>query len=148
MPFVFAYQKVLDVREKQQRSLEVELGRLERAVLARRADLARWERVRRDVLAQLRSAREGGDMEQNAYGSAYLRHVRLCLEQGRQSLADLAGQRDAVREALTEAVKACKVLQKYRDRLRAEYLIAEEKADERTVELHTVRAHVRTGGTP
>ena len=147
MPFVFRYQKVLDVREKQQHSLEVELARCERAVLAGRADVARWEGIRQDVLTQLQTARQDGDVEQNAYGTAYLRHVRRSLARSRQSVAEREKQRDGARARLVEAVKACKALQKYREKMEAEYLAAEERADERTVELHTARAHMRAGGT-
>lgn len=147
MPFIFRYQKILDVREKQQRSLEVELARCEKAVLAGRAEVARWDGARQEVLTQLRAARRDGDVEQNAYGSAYLRHVRRSLVQSRHSLAERAKQRDEARARLAEALKACKALQKYRDKLEAEYLVAEERADERTVELHTAHAHVRAGGT-
>ena len=146
MPFVFRYQKVLDVREKQQHALEVELARLERAVLDARADLARWDETRQDVLAQLRSAREGGDVEQNAYGSAYLRHVRIRREESRRVLTDLETKRDAARTNLSEAVKARKALEKYRDKLEAEYLLAAERKEERSVELYSARAHVRAGG--
>ena len=148
MAFVFRYQKILDVREQQQLSLEVALGSLERAVLDGRAELARWDRVRHDLLAQLRSAREGGDVEQNASCSAYLRYVRAHRARCQRSVADLEGQREEMRQKLVEAVKSCKVLRRYRDKLEAEYQAAQEKAEERTVELHSARAHVRAGRTP
>ena len=148
MPFIFRYQKVLDVREKQQHALEVELARIERAVLDARADLARWNERRQDVLAQLRSAREGGDIEQNAYGTAYLRHLRRRRAQSRQALTDVERQRDAARASLADALKACKVLEKYREKLEAEHLVAVERTEEQTVELHSARAHVRAGEMP
>ncbi len=64
--FQFRFQKVLDLREQQQRALEMELGRLDRELLKARAEAARWEDERAASLSALAEARRGGDLEEDA----------------------------------------------------------------------------------
>ena len=57
--FQFRFQKVLDLREQQQRALEMELGRLDRELLKARAEAARWQDERAASLSALAEARRG-----------------------------------------------------------------------------------------
>lgn len=147
MSFVFRYQKVLEVRDRQQRVLEVELGRASRAVLDAQSALARWQRRRHGVLDLLGEARAQGDLEQNARCTAYLRHVRGRLGRCRAALAGLQAQKEAARERLLDAMKARKALETYREKLRAQYVAAQHKAEERAIDLHSTRAFARSEGT-
>jgi flagellar biosynthesis chaperone FliJ len=116
--FTFRFQQILDAKERQEQVLEVEVARLARAILEQESALSGWTRIRRDTLRGLRRARERADLTENARCADYLRYVRAQME----------------------------VLENYRDRLKAEFIAVQEKAEERVLEEHAVRGFIRAEG--
>ncbi|KPK66174.1 MAG: hypothetical protein AMK73_00780 [Planctomycetes bacterium SM23_32] len=146
--FTFRFQKLLDLKEKQERALEIELARLERAVLSQQAALDGWRGARSETFQQMREARLRGDLAENARCAGYLHHVRARVEQCRAALDELRTRREGVREELRSVMQSRKVLENYRDRLRAEFMAEQEKTEERTIELHAARKFIGVEGTP
>ena len=144
--FRFRYQRILDVKQKQQKALEIELGRVDRLTLQQQALLRSWERTRQGTLDEMRQARTQGDLADNAQCAAYVRHVRSRMEQCRAALADLRVKRERVRQDLQRAMQSRQVIEKYRDRLRAQFLAELEKAEEAVAEVHTLRKFSRAEG--
>lgn len=136
--FQFRFQKVLDLRDQQQRALEIDLGRLDTAVLEARAEAARWEDARAQSLQALAAARCAADLEEAGRHSTYLKHVRSRIERTCAALAEVQRQREAVRRRLERVMQSCKMLEGYRDRLEREFMAAQEKAEERIIELHSM----------
>lgn len=144
--FKFRFQKVLDARERQQQALEIEMGRVNGWLLAREEELTSWLRQMADTLDEVGRARRKGDLADNARCAAYLAHVRRRIRQTHRAIAELKARKERVRQELVEAMQACKVLENYRDRLEAEFAADAEKAEERTVEMHSVRQYLRAEG--
>jgi flagellar export protein FliJ len=136
--FQFRFQKVLDLREQQQRALEIELGRLDSRLLEARAEVARWEDERAQSLRALAVARRQGDLDEDARHGGYLKHVRRRIAGARTALEEAQQAREAVRGRLERVMQSCKMLEDYRDRLRREFMVAQERAEERIVELHAM----------
>ncbi len=144
--FRFRYQNVLDVRARQQRGLEVELAGADRRLRRARRALAELEGSREENLQQARAARERADLDENRRCADYLRHLRRQIEAARRQIAALGEQREDVRRRLQRMMQSRKVLEKYRDRLRAEFEAEQEKNEERAVDLHTAWEYARAGG--
>ena len=136
--FQFRFQKVLDLREQQQRALEIELGRQDKAVLEAGAEVTRWEAARTESLHALAAARRVADLQEAGAHTGYLKHVRGRIERARAALAEAQRQREAVRRRLERVLQSCKMLETYRDRLEHEFMATQEKAEERIIELHTM----------
>jgi flagellar export protein FliJ len=146
--FTFRFQKLLDLKERREKALEVRLGRLEADLIAARRELEQWERTREATLAQMREARRRGDLRDNARCTAYLGYVRERIGRCHASLEQIASKKEDVRGELNAVMKSRKMLENYRDRLKAEFMAAREKAEERTVEMHTARKYVAAEGSP
>lgn len=136
--FQFRFQKVLDLREQQQRALEIELGRLDGLLQKARADADRWEEERTATLQARAEARLGGDLDEDARQGGYLAYVRARLEAARGVVEEARRGREIVRGRLERVMQSCKMLENYRDRLRTESQADSERAEERIVELHTM----------
>ena len=141
--FKFRFQKILNVREKQQRALEIELARLDRAILTNELTRRKWHCIKQDTLNATRLARHRDDLAENARCAQYLRHVRAQAQQCQSTGAQLRGNKEHIREELQRVMQSCKMLEKYRDRLKAEFMAAQEKAEERALDAHSIRAFVR-----
>jgi len=137
--FRFRYQRILDVKEKQERALEIELGRVDRLIMEQEAVRGRWERTRQGTLEEMGVARRRADLVENARCAAYLHYVRARLAQCRVALAELREERERVRRELQHVAQSRELLEKYRDRLRAEFLADLEKAEDRVLEVHAAR---------
>ena len=136
--FEFRFQKVLDLREQQQRALELELARLDAEVQEARTAAARWEDTRAESLRALAAARRQGDLDEAANHTNYLKHVRARIQGARAALAEAQRQREGVRRRLERVLQSCKMLENYRDRLQREFVAGQERAEERIIELHSM----------
>jgi flagellar export protein FliJ len=144
--FRFRFQRILDVKEKQERALEIELARLDRLILDQEALQREWEGARQQTLQEMLQARRRSDLAENARCTAYLPYVRARIAQCARAAAELRSQRESVRQKLEQVMKSRKMLEKYRDRLLAEFLVALEKADERVTEVHSARKFIEAEG--
>jgi flagellar export protein FliJ len=144
--FRFRFQKILDVKEKLERALEIQLGSLDRLILEQEGVLAQWQRGKQAILQEIRNARQRADLVENARCTAYLRHVRSRMERSRATLFELRQKREGVRQELQRTAQSRRVLEKYRNRLRAEFMAAMEKAEERVTEVHSIRKFSRAEG--
>lgn len=142
-PFRFRFQKLLDLKGKQERMLEVEVACLDNVILGKRTELEAWQQERRATLGQLRLARDCGDLQANACGADYLRYLARRADRCRAAVADLRRERERVRQRLQAVVQSRKALENYRDRKRTEFLALEERAEERVLEEHAVRGFLR-----
>ncbi len=144
--FRFRFQRILEVKEKQERALEVELAHMDGLILEQEATVAQWQSRKHGVLEETLDARRRGDFAENARCTGYLRHVRGRIEKCRAALAELRLKREKVRQELQHAAQSRRVLEKYRDRLRAEFLVTVRKAEERVTEMHSIRKFSRAEG--
>ncbi len=145
--FTFRFQKILEVKEQQEKALQIELARVDEAIAARRRTLQRWADERRELLDQMARCRAAGDVEESRRCAQYLQHVRNRIASARQALEDLHERRNEVRQELEEVLKSCKMLENYRERLRKEFVTEREKAEEKTLELHAARRFIQAEGT-
>jgi len=136
--FEFRFQKVLDLRGQQERALEIELARADATLQQARDRLARWQDARDQGLAALAEARCKADLEEAGRQSRYLEYVRSRIERARADIAELERQREGVRRRLERVMQSRKMLEGYRERQLGEFMAAQEKAEERIVELHSV----------
>lgn len=144
--FRFRFQRILDLKCKQEQALEIELSRVNQS-LARAEDARReWECRREEAFLGLRKARLAGNLVENAQWTAYVRHVRGRIAQCRRQVAELREGREHVRRELERVMQSRKLLENYRDRLRERFLAAQEKAEERLHETYSAHKFVRTEG--
>jgi flagellar export protein FliJ len=136
--FQFRFQKVLDLREQQQRALEIELARLDAVLAQARQEVARWEGELAESLRALAAARRVGDLDEAASHTGYLKHVRARIQRAQAAVEEGQRHREVVRRRLERVMQSCKMLETYRDRLQREFMAAQERAEERIVELHSM----------
>ncbi len=146
--FKFRLQKLLDLKEKQQRALEIELAGIERAMAIQEAELDRWQRVMDEVLHKLREARENSDLELNGRYSSYLPYVRAHLKRCRLEIVGLKHNKTAVRQQLEGLMQSRKILENYRDRLMREFLVDQERAEEKALDLHSLQKFIQGARRP
>ena len=146
--FTFRFQSILDLKERHERAMEIELGRLDADILECQEAIRAWERLRMEMLDRIRDARARSDMAENAQCSRYLSHVRREVEKGTRAAAQLRGQRESVRQELSRVVRERKVMETYRNRLKAEFLHAREKAEERVLDSHATWKFAGAEGAP
>ncbi|MFW6118973.1 MAG: flagellar export protein FliJ [Planctomycetota bacterium] len=144
--FQFKYQKILEVREHQEKQLEIELARIDESIRMQRQERRRWEGVRDELLEALGRARRRGDMVEAAQCSDYLRHVRERIEHFKNVEAEMKKEREQVRSSLEDVLRSRKVLENYRDRLRGEFRSEREKAEEKVLDLHSTHKFTQAEG--
>ena len=141
--FRFRFQKILDIKRKQEQILEIEVARLDRLILDWEAAAERWQRIKEEALQTLRKARETEDLELNARYTAYLPHVRNQLRRCAQEADALRDDKAHVTEKLQKVMQSRKMLEKYREKLMREFLMKVEKAEERALDSHSIEKFAR-----
>ncbi len=147
-PFRFRFQTILDAKKNQGRVLEIEVARLSRAIVEQTAARERWEHIKLQTLHHRRRARERADLADEAGCAEYLRHVRAQIKKRRTAVAELSRERECARRELLQLARSRKVLENYCDRLKAEFMAAQEKAEERVLDEFSVRNIVQVEGAP
>ncbi|MGD2174214.1 MAG: hypothetical protein PVJ27_02335 [Candidatus Brocadiaceae bacterium] len=140
--FDFRYQKILDFKQHQEKALELELARLDTAVLAQRQSRRRWDMTRRQVLDQMGGARREGDLAHAAQCADYLRHVRRQMKNCDERLDELQRERERVRRELEKIMRSRKAVENYRDRMKKLFMVEREKAEQKVVDLHAARKFI------
>ncbi|MFO8006458.1 MAG: hypothetical protein R6V05_01840 [Candidatus Brocadiia bacterium] len=141
--FPFRFQKILDVREQQQKGLEIELARLDRAILRQEERRRHWELAREQALQDLALARREGDMSRSSQCADYIRHVRSRIAGCTDRAEELRDERARVQAELAEKMRSCKLLENYRDRLKRELMAEHEKAEQKVLDLHSANTFSR-----
>lgn len=141
--FEFQFERVLEVRRRQQQALEAELHQFNAAVAESEAVIERWKRIRTETLDGLALARREGEREECRRHARYLDHVRRRLGSAREELEQLRRQRGKVRAELEGVLRAVKMLENYRERLEREFLRNQEKAEQQVVELHSTHSFIQ-----
>ena len=100
------------------------------------------------MLENLREASRNCDLELRARHAAFLPYVRSRINQCRREVTELQEVREAVRKRLEQVMQSCKMLQKYRDRLKVQFLSKLEKAEEQILDSHSMRKFIQAEGTP
>jgi len=144
--FQFKYQKILDVRQHQEKQLEVELARIDESIRMQREEQRRWKRVRDELLEELAVARGRGDLLETRHCSDYLEHVRSRIGHFANVQAQMVREREQVRSSLEDAMRSRKVLENYRDRLQSEFRSEREKAEEKVLDLHSAHKFIQAKG--
>ncbi len=142
--FQFKHQRILEMREHQQKQLEIELARVDRAIHMQRQERQRWEGVRRDLLSQLGRARNAGDLLQAGRCADYLGHVRARIKHFSELEAQMSQEREQVRSTLEDVMRSLKMLQNYRDRLRREFRAEHEKTEDKVLDLHSTHKYIQS----
>ncbi len=142
----FRFQSILDVKEHQEKALEIELARIDRAILAQKETRRQWEHTRHQVLDELGKAQRNGDMVQSIQCGDYLRHVRRRIEDGDAVVAEMDGERQQARAELERVMRSRKALENYRDKLRSEFIAEQEKAEEKILELYSASRFIQAKG--
>jgi flagellar export protein FliJ len=141
--FTFRFQQVLDLREQQKQALEIEIGRAEAAINGALAARARWEATAEECAEGLGKARREGRIGEAHDYSKYLAHVRRQVAECHRRERELREEKERVREQLERAMRSCKVLENYRERLAREHRTAQEKAEDLVVDLHTMHKWIQ-----
>lgn len=131
----FGLQKVLDYNAHIQRSEAEVMERLQaehRAMQARNDALA--QSFRSESLRFQRDCAAGQTAGQAAATGRYLRDLTQEIDRGRAELAQQAQRVEAQRQRLLAVTQDKEIIEKLRERSRAEYLVAERKADEQFIE--------------
>jgi flagellar biosynthesis chaperone FliJ len=68
------------------------------------------------------------------------------MEEVQRTISGLREGTERVRQELRRVMQSRKVLENYRDRLKAEFIAVQEKAEERVLEEHAVRGFIRAEG--
>lgn len=144
--FRFRFQKILDVREQQQKALEVQLAQSDEAVATCCRELQHWRDMRHHLLDQIGRFRADANLEEARRCAEYLGHVRKQVATARGKLQDLRRQREEVRAELAEVLKSHKMLENYRERLKQEFASEQEKVEQMNLELHAVRKFIQAEG--
>lgn len=145
--FRFRFQRILEIKEQQQHSLEIEIANVDRDLRERQAEQERWQRTKHEVLENMREACRKCDLEFRARHAAFLPYVRTRINQCRREVSELREVREAVRKRLERVMQSCKMLEKYRDRLKAQFMAKLEKAEEQTLDSHSMRKFIQAEGT-
>lgn len=146
--FRFRFQKILDIREKEERAVQIELSRVDRALLREQQSADRWERTRQLLLEELRRARVEANLELNDRCSTYLRHVRDRIGLSREETGKLRQERQGVLRKLEQALQSRKALENYRGRMKKEFLAAQEKAEEQVIDAYSAHKFAQPEGIP
>ncbi len=141
--FTFPFQKVLDFREHQEKGLEIELSGLDEAILQQKQTRSRWELTRQQLLEEIGEARREGELRRAADCADYLQYVRDKIRQCERETARLQGRREEVRQELERVMRARKVVENYRDRLKKEFLAEREKIEQKVIDLHSSREFIQ-----
>jgi len=141
--FKFRFQKVLGAQKTKGRALEIEIGRIERNIARQQAMADQWKRTRRETLEEIRTARRCADMDHNASATAYLQHVREAIDECNRAITEFQQHKRQVQEQLKRTMRACQVLENYRDRQEREFMLEQERAFERVVDLHSLCKFMR-----
>lgn len=141
--FRFRFQKILDVREQQQKALEIQLAQSDEAVATCCRELQYWRERRHRLLDQIGRFRAEANLEEAHLCAQYLGHVRGQLAEAQRDLQDLRQRREEVRAELAEVLKSHKMLENYRERLKHEFANKQERAEQKTLELHAVRKFIQ-----
>jgi flagellar export protein FliJ len=144
--FRFRFQRILEIKEQQQHSLEIEIANMDRDLRRREAEQERWQRTKCEVLQNLREASRNCDLELRARNAAFLPHVRGRIDRCRREVTELREVKEGVRKRLEQVMQSCKMLQKYRDRLKAQFLSKLEKAEEQNLDSHSMRKFIQAEG--
>jgi flagellar biosynthesis chaperone FliJ len=141
--FRFRFQRILDIKRKQEQLLEIEVARLDRLIMDWEAAGERWQRIKAEALQTLRKARETVDLELNARYTAYLPHVRKQLKRCALEADALRQDKAHVVEKLQKIMQSRKMLEKYRDKLMRASMLKAERAEERALDSHSIEKFVR-----
>ena len=141
--FEFKHQRILDVRERQQQALEMEIAKVDRAIAEQQERVDRWLQERRETLHQILNTRVSGDLAEGARATQYLYYVRNNLKRCRQQLDELRAGREEVRHRLEQTMLVRKALENYRDRMEQDFLMDQERSQERILDLHSLRKYAQ-----
>lgn len=141
--FEFPFQRVLDVREQQELSLQMQVAGAKKDLREARAELERWEEARGKALDGISRARCRGELGEAATHSRYLEHIRRRLTDCRNTVGELEQEKHHLQQELTRVMQSRKMLETHRERLEREYLARREKAEERVVELHSTHTFIQ-----
>jgi len=144
--FRFKFQKILDVKEKQQQAAEIELAGVDKLLSEANAVLELWRRARRTTMDEQRSARHEGRLGLATLHGHYLDYVRARLDQCHGEVAKLRDEREQVRGELLRLMRARKVLEKYRDRLKKEFYRQMERDEEKEQGEHSIYKFIQSEG--
>jgi len=145
--FTFRFQRILELKEKREQALQLDVARLERSIRERQDATQYWMRMREKAMARLREACRQSDLTVNDQYGVYLEHLRGEIRHCSEQINDLEESRQKVRRELETIVQERKLLEQYRDRLLAEYAAQQEKAEERALDSYSIQKFVEGEAT-
>ena len=98
---------------------------------------------RSDTLEEQSRARRNGKLGLDARYGDYLGFVRGKLTEAREVVAEHYQRREEVRNELEEMLKACKLLEKYRDRLKEDFCEELTREEQKVLDMHSIYKHLQ-----
>ena len=132
----FPLEAVLKLRERREEERQTELARAARRVEAEMSALAALEAERDDVLRRMADEQRFGqlDLDSIARYPAYLESLTMRLAEQVAALERAKAQQLAAQEALAEATRAVKTVEKLREDWREELRVEDLRATERVLD--------------
>ncbi len=144
--FRFRYQKVLELKEKQEQAVSVKIASVDRDIRRHEGAIRRWELIRDEAMEKLRGFRRRGDLADCDYYADYLNYVRAQLIALQGALADLRERRASVREELERLMQSRRVFEQLREREKKTFLVHREKQEQMAMDTHSIAKFGRVGG--
>ena len=123
MPFKFRLEPILDLRQKREEMLQLELAVLQRELAAADRQRLAFEAQHDGQMATIRTHQTGGriDFVFLRQGFTYLEALADAIVEQRQVMVEINGRVEAKREEVVRAMQERKALEKLKDRARALY---------------------------
>lgn len=139
----FRFQKLLEIKEKREQSLQMEIARIDRAVSRLQDSRDEFMRLRDGALETLREARDHEEFGVNQQYTAYLRHVRARIKDCKEETSRLEQEREKVRRKLEEIMKSRKLLEQYKEKLDKQSQQDLERFEEKVLDAYSQRQFLR-----
>lgn len=130
--FSFRLQSVLNIKTQQEDNLKNELGKAIQRLEIEKLKLARLESELEDLVAEFNEKAKKATVHKLIEFNEYLSHLTSKIKLQKENVNCAAMNVDKVREELVKAVKERKILDKFKERKKDEYLQDLKRLEQKT----------------
>ena len=145
---IFPYQRILDWKEQQERALQLEIARLERAILALRRERARWTALREETFDRFREARAKAELDVADQYPRYLEHLRDQVRRCTDKIRELQEDKEKVRKEIERVMQSRKLLEQFKERKLKQYWAEQEQGEQRALDAYSIERFIRGEAAP
>jgi len=136
------FQKVFDIREREERALKIQVARLDKEVRECERKKMGWIRCRDETLDYLRRARSKADLAGIDQCSDYVLYVCMHIKGCAEKQQDLQVEKEELLEELRKTMQARKLVEGYLKELKRELAVEFGKAEQRAFSSHSAHKFV------